>query len=55
MSLRWGKKGKKFVAETGDVVFCKKGVSHKITTISEDPAVRLSVAVDNQETITAKN
>ena len=43
---------KKHIAETGDVVFCKKGTWHKIITISDDPAVRLSIAIDNQETIT---
>ena len=44
--------GKKHIVEPGDVEYCKKGVSHKITTVSDDPAVRLSIAVDNQETIT---
>ena len=47
-----GDNGKKHIAETGDVVFCKKGTWHKIMTISDGPAVRLSIAIDNQETIT---
>ncbi|SVD51172.1 uncharacterized protein METZ01_LOCUS404026 [marine metagenome] len=47
-----GDNGKRHIAEPGDIVFCKKGICHKITTVSDDPAVRLSIAVDNQETIT---
>ncbi len=37
--------------EPGDVIFCKKGIPHKITVMSDEPSIRLSVAVDNQETI----
>ena len=37
--------------EPGDVIFCKKGVHHKISVMSDEPCIRLSIAVDNQETI----
>ena len=46
-----GDKNEKIIVEPGDVVFCKKGVSHKITVVSDEPGIRLSIAVDNQETI----
>ena len=40
-----------FTGEPGDVIFCKKGIPHKISVISNEPCIRLSIAVDNQETI----
>jgi len=46
-----GDSKEKVFVEPGDVVFCKKGIPHKITVVSEEPGIRLSVAVDNQETI----
>ena len=46
-----GANKEKILVEPGDVVFCKKGVPHKIKVISDEPGIRLSVAVDNQETI----
>ena len=46
-----GDNKEKIIVEPGDVVFCKKGISHKITVISDEPGIRLAVAVDNQETI----
>ena len=41
----------KFIGVPGDVIFCKKGIPHKISVISDEPCIRLSIAVDNQETI----
>jgi quercetin dioxygenase-like cupin family protein len=46
-----GEDDKKFIGEPGDVIFCKKGLTHKITVLSDDPCIRLAVCVDNQETI----
>ena len=40
-----------FIGEPGDVIFCKKGVPHKISVVSDGPCIRLSVAVDHQETV----
>ena len=37
--------------EPGDIIFCKKGVNHKISVMSDEPCIRLSIGVDNQETI----
>ena len=45
------KDDKKFIGEPGDVIFCKKGLTHKITVLSDEPCIRLAVCVDNQETI----
>jgi len=39
------------IGKPGDVIFCKKGVPHKISVMSDEPCIRLSIAVDNQETI----
>jgi mannose-6-phosphate isomerase-like protein (cupin superfamily) len=33
----------------GDVVFTKKGTTHQITVTSDEPGIRLSIAVDNQK------
>ena len=46
-----GDNGKKYNGNPGDVIFCKKGIPHSITTVSDEPSVRLSVAIDNQETV----
>ena len=46
-----GDDGKKYIGNPGDVIFCKKGITHKISVISNQPCIRLSIAVDNQETI----
>ena len=46
-----GDNGKKYIGNPGDVIFCKKGITHKISVISDEPCSRLSIAVDNQETI----
>ena len=46
-----GEDDKKFIGEPGDVIFCKKGLTHKITVLSYKPCIRLAVRVDNQETI----
>ena len=46
-----GDNEEKFIGEPGDVIFCKKGVPHKVSVISNQPCIRLSIAVDNQETI----
>ena len=46
-----GDDGKKYIGNPGDVIFCKKGIPHKISVMSDEPCIRLSIAVDNQETI----
>ncbi len=46
-----GEDEKTFVGEPGDIIFCKKGVPHKISVVSDEPCIRLSVAVDHQQTI----
>ena len=46
-----GDNDEKIIGEPGDVIFCKKGISHKISLLSDEPSIRLSIAVDNQETI----
>ena len=46
-----GDNGKKYIGNPGDVIFCNKGITHKISVISNHPCIRLSIAVDNQETI----
>ena len=46
-----GDNEEKYIGESGDVIFCKKGIPHKISVISNQPCIRLSIAVDNQETI----
>ena len=46
-----GDNKEKITGEPGDVIFCKKGIIHKITVISNEPSIRLSIAIDNQETI----
>ena len=46
-----GDNGKKYIGNPGDVIFCNKGITHKISVISDEPCIRLSIAVDNQETI----
>ena len=48
-----GDNEEKILGEPGDVIFCKKGILHKISIISDEPCIRLSIAVDNQETIHA--
>ena len=40
-----------YIGEPGDVIFCKKGIVHKITVMSDEPCIRLAVCIDNQETI----
>jgi len=46
-----GLNDKKYIGEPGDIIFCKKGITHKITVLSDEPCIRLAVCVDNQETI----
>ena len=47
-----GDNKRKYIGEPGDVIFCKKGIVHKITVMSDEPCIRLAVCIDNQETIT---
>lgn len=46
-----GENKEKIIVEQGDVIFCRKGIPHKLSIISDEPCIRLSIAVDKQETI----
>ena len=46
-----GEDREKVLLSPGDIIFCKKGTFHKITVISDEPCIRLSIGVDNMETI----
>jgi len=50
-----GPEKERIVAGPGDIVFARKGVSHKATTISDEPSIRLSIGIDAMETIPSKD
>lgn len=39
------------IAETGDIVYAKKGVHHKATVVSDEPGIRFSISVELMENI----
>jgi quercetin dioxygenase-like cupin family protein len=51
IEFEMGSQEEKIIAHAGDIVFAKKGLTHKTTTISEEPSIRLSIGVDEMETI----
>jgi len=51
MMVQSGEDRKEFVVSPGDIVYFKKGTFHKITVLSDEPGVRLSVSVEEMENI----
>ena len=43
--------GESIIAQTGDIVYAKKGLKHKMTVLSDEPAIRLSVSVELMDTV----
>ena len=46
-----GKNRDIYTASPGDIVYCKKGIFHQITVISDGPGIRLSISVEEMMNI----
>jgi len=51
MKVEVGENKQVKIVSPGDIVYFKKGTAHKITTISNEPGIRLSVSVEAMQHI----